>query len=597
MNKKILLAAMALPMLFTACSQDEYMEGLKGDMQTPDVKGFEVTLAPSLGFDGNSRAEWDFTGNRLSWEKTDLISVYWLNDQEDKGTGTNNVLKGMYNSIFKTTDGASFTSESLVFEGGNIAVFPANTTFVSQGDIKLSVPYSQDETVINKVPYFSNYLKVSADNIGKNVAGYNNGLDAPVKPAANVVYLDVNLANTAELVKNYAFTVDSISIEANSNAFANEATLLIDGTPTYKSEYEKTVNGTATKVATITKSVKVNATAASKVLTSTSVEKTGEGKYRANFVILPTAANSLNVADKIVIYTNCGRLELTSSQLASTAAAGSTATPVKSFDNDVTEGASQVTYTRTGVVTGAKKTVVTGEEAKEVAWNQTIAEFIRDITAVKNAAETSAKFKGEKQGRPMLRAISGDMANATLDYSKVYNSDQIKKYIAIHTAMNSKQVMNLVLCTNEKNSGTFKSLTSEVVNLIDKKNVYVDDLSTTDKNEISILVKLSTVDDKNQTVCDTIQLATAGAVYALNGEAINTPVVMTLPEGQWNMDDTLKVDKVSKIINYGTLAIAGTEDKDGNQNKLTTTLKNEGIINIAGNNTLYLNGEIGRAHV
>ena len=49
---------MALPMLFTACSQDELFEDYANNGNMPDAKGYYMTLAPTLGDMADSRATW-----------------------------------------------------------------------------------------------------------------------------------------------------------------------------------------------------------------------------------------------------------------------------------------------------------------------------------------------------------------------------------------------------------------------------------------------------------------------------------------------------------------------------------------------------------
>ena len=580
MNKKFLLAAMALPMLFTACSQDEYLGELNNQngIQAPNAKGFALDLIAPL--DVESRALWNEEKGKLTWEANkDLISVYWLGSSQ---TGTTDALQGNFNSIFKTTDGEAFTSESLVFEGGNIAVYPGNVKYTSIGDIKVTVPYSQDENVITKTPYISNYINVEAAENGQTaqLPGYNNGLYAPMKMAANVLYLDINLAGTANLVKDYNFKVDSVSIVSTGNVFANEATVMNTATAVNdggKVSYTG-ADGKAKEKATITKSTKLSATAAETTLTATSVEKVAEGKYHAKFVVLPTAKNTVDADAKIVIYTNCGRIDLYSTEKAE----GANAQPVRK-DTWTVLGKDDKAPAYAGVVSG--KTTV-NENKETVAVSQTIADLIEEISAPQVASETS-NFKGEFIGKPMKREISADMANATLNNSVVYSSDEIKTYVAIHTAMKSTEKMNLILASR---SDKKFDLTSEALALVEGKNTY-----STKPAEEKILVTLSNYDEENsKLMVDSVIVSTVGAVYAPSAKAWTGKAAnLVLAAGNWTMNDTYapSTKVVKKVINCGTLTIAGTQNKDGEQNVLAATLKNEGAIKIGGNNKLFLDGD------
>lgn len=570
---------MALPMLFTACSQDEYLGELNNQngIQAPNAKGFALDLIAPL--DVESRALWNEENGKLTWEANkDLISVYWLGSSQ---TGTTDALQGNFNSIFKTTDGEAFTSESLVFEGGNIAVYPGNVKYTSIGDIKVTVPYSQDENVITKTPYISNYINVAAAENGQTaqLPGYNNGLYAPMKMAANVLYLDINLAGTANLVKDYNFKVDSVSIVSTGNVFAKEATIMNTATAVNdggKVSYTG-ADGKAKEKATITKSTKLNATAAETTLTATSVEKVAEGKYHAKFVVLPTAINTVGANAKIVIYTNCGRIDLYSTEKAEGASA-----PVKKETWTVL-GKDDKAPAYAGVVSG--KTIV-NENKETVAVSQTIADLIEEISAPQVASDKS-NFKGEFIGKPMKREISADMANATLNNSVVYSSDEIKTYVAIHTAMKSTEKMNLILASR---SDKKFDLTSEALALVEGKNTY-----STKPAEEKILVTLSNYDEENsKLMVDSVIVSTVGAVYAPSAKAWTGQAAnLVLAAGNWTMNDTYApaANVVKKVINCGTLTIAGTQNKDGEQNVLAATLKNEGTINIGGNGKLFLDAD------
>ena len=567
---------MALPMLFTACSQDEYLGELNNQngIQAPIAKGFVLDLNAPLG-GMESRAEWDEEHGKLTWEANkDLISLYWL-DKQSYGID----LQGKFNSIFKTADGSAFTSESLVFEGGNIAVYPGDVKYTKVSNLKVTVPYSQDENTILKTPYISNYLSVEEKKgQTEQLPGYNNGLKAPMKMAANVLYLDINLAGTADLVKDYNFKVDSVSIVSTANAFAKEASIqAVNALPNDSNEVAYIgEDGKPAKFNTIPMATKVVAKSAEKTLTSTHVEKVSEGKYHAKFVILPTEADKTVGEDaKIVIYTNCGRIDLYSTEKGET-----DKQPVRKATWTTLEKDDKAPV-YAGVVSG--KTIV-NKDKETVDVPQTIADLIEEISAPLVASDKS-NFKGEFIGKPMAREISADMANATLNNSVVYNSDEIKTYVAIHTAMKSTEKMNLILASRSDKKFT---LTSEALALVEGKNTY-----STKPAEEKILVTLSNKLDNEETA-DSVIISTVGAVYAPSAKAwTGSAANLVLAAGNWTMNDTYApaANVVKKVINCGTLTIAGTVNKDGDQNVLAAKLKNEGTIKIGGNDKLFLDGD------
>ena len=565
MNYKFLFAAMTLPMVFTACSQDELLEGVNNGMKAPEVQGYHVTLNPVLNADADSRALWDETNAKLTWEKTDLISVYWLGQDEPNGA-----LSGSFNSIFKTTDGSEFTSESMVFEGGNVAVFPGDTKFTKPGSLTVKVGEVQDEKTILSTPYISNYLNIGLQKNGQTeqFAGYNNGLYSPMKLAANVLYLNLDLSNTENLIKDFDFKIQSVSLVAENNIFANEAQIKTSvnevcdkGVVEYKEGY------TTKKLNTITKSLYAIGSPKFTELKATHV--TGEnGKYLVKFVVLPTFTgvdNSLaNAAEnaKIVIKTNCGTLTLTSAEKEG-----------KDYKNVAT-----FTETKEGEEAPECVGVVTGQKDKD----QTIAELFNQIaTSQIIPDDADSKFVGERCGRPYARTIKGDMANATLNNSEVYNSDDILNYVAIHTAMKSKEEMNLVLCSTYDD--IFNPLTKKALAAVDARNTYT-------ASKENIVVTLSLKEGTN-----TVEIEGGGEIYFANPKALEDEAQLLINgDEKWTMNDTYQSDNVKLIINQATLTINGTTNNNGIQQVLTTNVENRAgyTLNIGGNGILKIGNNL-----
>lgn len=560
MNYKFLFAAMTLPMVFTACSQDELLEGVNSGMKAPEVKGYHISINPVLDVDADSRALWDETNAKLTWEKTDLISVYWLGQEEPSAN-----LYGNFNSVFKTTDGHEFTSESMVFEGGNVAVFPGDTKFTKPGELKVKVSAEQNEKTILSTPYISNYLNICTQKNGQSeqFAGYNNGLYSPMKLAANVLYLNLDLSNTENLIKDFDFKIQSVSLVAEDNFFANEAVIKTStkdvydkGIVTYKEGYQEK------QLETITKSLYAIGTPSFTELKATHI--TGEdGKYLVKFVVLPTfdgytaLANAAENA-KIVIKTNCGTLTLTSAEKEG-----------KEYKN-----VASFTEAKEGEEAPECVGVVTGQKDK----NQTIAELFNQIaTSQVIPDEADSKFVGERCGRPYARTIKGDMANATLNNSEVRSSKDILNYVAIHTAMKSKEKMNLILVKTD--GDIFTPLTKEALAAVDAKNTY-----TAEKE--NIVVTLSPKEGTN-----TVEIEGGGEIYFAHPKALSQKVQLLISgDEKWTMDDTYKSENVKLIINQATLTINGTVNKDGEQQVLTTNVENRAgyTLNIGGNGTLQI---------
>lgn len=556
MNKTFKFAAMALPLLFAACSQDELIENVgAGNMSAPGVKGYSVTLAPTLSDDTEgTRANWSAIDKKLEWEPNkDLISVYWLDNQEANGTGTNGNLKGMYNTIFKTTDGSSFSSEALVFQGGNIAVYPANTSFTTQGDIFLSVPTKQTSETIKNLPYVSNYF-VAGEWLDKNISGYQNGIYAPVKMAANVLTLQLDLANTAELTEKFNFEVQSVSLVSDVDAtFAEKAALKIDGTPNDKG---MAYQNRGSSIQTIKKSVRVAGIPSEKVLTTTDITKNSEGNYTVKFVVLPTKVTGMAAASTIVIETNCGTLTLQTK-----VKGNAVAELFKDKDGNIlvaNGGAKAETKDLAGVVYNGSKSFTIAELFKSL-----VSAYVHSANAT-----DGSNFKGEMIGGHYSRSIAGDMADATLDNSKVYSEDDVVRYTNIHASMNSKLAMNLILSDNDGDG--IWSISNTSFNAIGSRRTAGADVT----------MSLSTDDNEEVTK---LQLLGGGNEYfnadnQWKGVADNSLVVILEAGKEWTLNTNTSRFKIGQYINQGTLTLNNVRNTS-----LVEKVVNEGTIKLGSN--------------
>lgn len=596
MNKKLFYAALALPMMFAACSQEElFVEG-NGGTNAPGVQGVKVNLVTTKGdVDETTRTTWD--GSAFSWKEGDKVSVYWLADQSSD-------FEGRFNSVFKTDDGVDFSSESLIYQGGNVAVYPTNLSHTKIQKIEISIPASQGADVITTTPYISNKLNVDANTWHKNQqAGYDKPLYAPMKQAANVVVFDFELKNTADLLANeeFGFEVQSVSLVANKDAFATTASIVKSDREEYnndgslkqtvlnaKEQNKEELKGDWGQVISthyaITDVLAVSATASTEQLTATNVEVVDaeKGLYRATFVVLPTDAKTFDAASEIVIETSCGRINMRTQEYN---AADGTWTDVASLTSKPQDAADNWTApANTGtVINNSKETL-------------TIAQMVEKIASYGRSSNSNGNFYGEKIGKLFKMSFVADMANATLNNSKVYDSDDIRRYVGIYTAMKSTENMNLVLETRGIQSWeekTFK-LDKNAMDLVNDCNTYAN--NNTAKNPVTLSLGNA----------DGVMLTGGGDVYLNHATTGNSGNAVGMWEqgslftleldnsAAWNMNDSWSHANVAKIVVNGgaTLNIAGTLTNGtwGSQSVLASAITNKGTINIAGNDILKENG-------
>lgn len=542
MKTKLLVAALVLPLAFSACTQDEFENAQNNGTQIPDnaIKGLVLNVQKSAEGDGaDTRGIWQ--NDKINFEQNDKISLYWLGDtgMDAAPTGSDRATTtGKFNSIFRTTDGESFTSEALVFEGGNIAVYPGDVTFYNEGLVTLKVPAEQDETTLKNVPYISNQLYIKKrDHQTEQLPGYygeGDELDSPVKLAANVVNLTLNLSN---IPQGYGFEVQSVELQASAGTFATESDVIAyttaNGDVNYKGEVVTSADG-KTKTATIVAQTWSKAkTKSATAISTTNITKVSENQVIAHFVLLPTEQAALADADaKIVVRTNCGTITMTG--------------------DAVTEDGSTKKY----------QLMQTGSEN-----GTSIADAIELFVTSQKSANEDSKFYGENIGKVADRYMAVDVSEAKLNGSLVYTSADIIRYANLYTAMGAKEAtVDLVLSVKGEKDAAFAGLTKEAVTLLNSKNV------TTSVFTLS-----------KGTHVNGLEIVGGGEVFDVPAIAASANLPLILSNETWNMKDAFafKSNGLTGITNNGTLTIEGTEGEDAH-NTIAEAIANNGTINLGG---------------
>ena len=538
MNKS-LLAALALPVAFTACTQEELVPQQNEVSMGGDIK-VSLNVNKESAFEGATRADW--ANNKLQFKPGDKVSMFWLGADETKAAAYPGV--GFSNAVFTTSDGVGFTSPSLVYLGKNVVVYPADLAHVSSKAVEISVPQIQPAGTVDNVPFISNELNISGQKVDKNQAGYDNNVDAPMKMAANVVELTLNVKN-ADVLKKYDFDITSVELQA-TGAFATMSNVVEgNGELKYKSEQTYGKDG---KVNTITKSLWTKAVTKANSLTSKDITANENGTYTARFVVLPTDLAAEPANAQIVVNTTCGKIYMTST-------------------TDV-EGKDTI-YTNYFV----NPNIAAGKEGHLKSIPATIKDA---FTYSYTNADKDSKFTGEYAGRFIPRTIDVDASKAELTGSEVYSSADIIRYVELYTDMKKKNVMNLVMSVEGLEAGdstAWVNLTKDAVDMVNGKNDY-------NKGIYNVtLTKDSTVSE--------IQLSTAGAVYdvpAYKGDS--TTLVLT--SGTWTMGSEMTINgKFKTFINKGTLTVSSNTNKSSII-AMTQKLTNVGILNFTGQKTMKL---------
>lgn len=228
MNKK-LLWTLVVPAALASCSQDDLIsEGISNTPEGKAISGVTFTIAKN-GSEADTRAEW--VNNKLSFEKGDLISLFWLGEDGYTQNNTNGsfggsvttltdatAVTGKSNAIFRTEDGASFAAEAVVYEGYNLLVYPGNTSHVDPKEVVVSLPEEQkaDEDFTKNViyvgdsilhihqpaynettkKYYNLYGEVASTD-DPNTSGYAHGIKTGVKLLSSLLNMEFRIINTS----------------------------------------------------------------------------------------------------------------------------------------------------------------------------------------------------------------------------------------------------------------------------------------------------------------------------------------------------------------------------------------------------------------
>lgn len=212
MKAKHLLAALVLPAVFSACSQDELVTNSvdKEVVGTPigyleftaSRSGATTRLAPGIG-----------------WEENDKIGMGWISGGSD--LPANGKLFSNHPLYYRSGKG-SFKSETIIYEGLYIASFPFQTTQkVSPLEFDLAEQKSEDS-------YYSKRWNVSDKFINLDVNNAGLGKETPITLVSltNLMKLNIKLPVSSSAPADLKIT--GVTLEDNGSKLVNKLTLKSD---------------------------------------------------------------------------------------------------------------------------------------------------------------------------------------------------------------------------------------------------------------------------------------------------------------------------------------------------------------------------------
>lgn len=340
MNKK-LLWTLVLPAALASCNQDDLLsEGISNTPEGKAISGVTFTIAKN-GSEAGTRAAW--VDNKLSFEKGDLISLFWLgedgytqNNTDGSFGGTVTALTdaaavtGKSNAIFRTEDGSNFSAEAVVYEGYNLLVYPGNTSHVDPKEVVVSLPEEQkaDEDFTKNVIYvgdsilhihqpaynatakkYYNLYGAVATSDDPNTSGYAHGIKTGVKLLSSLLNMDFRIINTS--AKDVKIEKVVLTTQGGTDKiYSIEGNLIPDGTVT------EVISGNAnlsdkTKYRNPWYKGTTTGEAAEVTLNCENIETNMAGT-KVTMLLLPAVTTDLTSAKQPVlkVYTNYGMVQI-----------------------------------------------------------------------------------------------------------------------------------------------------------------------------------------------------------------------------------------------------------------------------------------------
>lgn len=212
MKAKHLLAALVLPAVFSACSQDE----LVTNSVDKEVVGTPIGYLEFTASRSGATTRLADTG----WEEGDKIGMGWISSGNDL-PATANLFSN--HPIYYRGDKGSFKSETMIYEGLYIASFPFQTTQkIAPLVFDLTKQKSEDS-------YYSKRWNVSGTfiELTEKTAGLGNATAINLVPLTNLMKLNIKLPVSSSAPADLKIT--GVTLDDGGNGkLVNKLTLKSD---------------------------------------------------------------------------------------------------------------------------------------------------------------------------------------------------------------------------------------------------------------------------------------------------------------------------------------------------------------------------------
>lgn len=572
MNKK-LLWTLVLPAALASCNQDDLLsEGISNTPEGKAISGVTFTIAKN-GSEAGTRAAW--VDNKLSFEKGDLISLFWLgndgytqNNTTGKFEGTavslSGAVRGSSNAIFRTEDGSNFSAEAVVYEGYNLLVYPGNTSHVDPKLVVVGLPQEQkaDEDFTKNVVYigdsilhihqpaynatakkYYNLYEAVATSDDPNTSGYAHGIKTGVKLLSSLLNMDFRIINTNAkdvkiekvvlTTKGGASTI--YSVEGNLVPGNTTGVILENANLSGKTQYRNPWYTGTKNVASVT-------------LNCENIETDMAGT-KVTMLLLPATTTSFENNDQPVlqVYTNYGMVQI-------------------GGDNDAASTQSNCIYKENGVDYAA----ASDDEALQAIVENTANYMV--TTEVPSTNNTKATYTFNS-GVSMTRVINVDMQKANIQGQEVSNTEELNAILnaAVQSSKTYTTSEKLTVVLKADKDGNFELTNYDGLNAFVQKfgagaltltadgviNVIVNTTEATELQNIEGLPETVTLTIPATSKISKVKNGTTSNSYVIKNDIINQSAI-TVPA---NASITLK-DNAKGTVHYTDKATIDVDNLD-----------------------------------
>lgn len=525
-TKHLIWAALALPAIFAACSNEEFMTETNNPAVNSEViEGIKFTVTKGDGVDTRL--------NENGWEDGDIVGLAYRGESTDEKVYANHALK--YDKA-----GNFFASSSLIYVGEHFAYFPFDEDHLSIEPLTVELANVQEVGKENDLIWKDGFSISAKDQLTKdNGSGYGKNAEFELARVTNTLRLNVIAGNVGNItpadikLKSVKVAIGDSkkpfvqSVEVEPSKLPDAVHTAFNALGANATDAEKAAAKAEDKAATKKAMALSEIYGTDKALKYTSgiatLETTIKGDvsintaYGVNMLTFPTVDNTVEAANiTVTIVTNYGTVSITS---VSDAPAGETA----------------------------------AAKAIRLANNAAITKLVALLSNGGHTVGGKTYKLSEVNAAPLALSFTADMGLSELTEITIANDADVAEALKI--------------ATNVKGVKTFNITGDASIDLTNvPTNVATIDVSSTKTLTVSGEVK----HDIEFTGDGSVKVA-AGAELTIDG-TIPSPRTLT----------------TANLVNWGTITIGayGTLELSGTDNINHSSIINNGKLNLAASAAL-----------